>query len=154
LIDLFLKPGGRSGRGAFWLGWLAILVAAVMFAGIPLAGPWLVLALGYPKVVLFARRLHDMGKSAWLILIPAGVSAASLTAIILFSGKALNDFAMSDHGANKALADAATTGTLAAIGIGVFWLLFSFAFLLWVGLSKGDPGDNRFGPPTAAKKTA
>ena len=42
-----ITPGGRTGRGGFWIAVIGLWVLAVLLAGIPVAGPWLVLALAW-----------------------------------------------------------------------------------------------------------
>ena len=42
------------------------------------ANPWMVLVLLYPGVVLYARRLHDMGHSGWPLIVPAGLTIAAM----------------------------------------------------------------------------
>ena len=142
-MDAFLNPAGRTGRGGFWLAVIGLWGLAVLLAGIPVVGGFLVLALAWPMWVVHVRRLHDMGRSAWWTLIPIVIGAACLTGVILSAGKALNDFAMSEHGANAVLADAAEQGTLLAIGLGLGWTVVGFGFLLWLGLARGV--ENRAG---------
>ena len=40
--------------------------------------PWGLLVLVYPAVVLHARRLHDMGRTGWLLLVPAVLTVAAM----------------------------------------------------------------------------
>jgi uncharacterized membrane protein YhaH (DUF805 family) len=51
-------------------------------------------------------------------------------------------------GANNAMA---AGGLMAGMGtamlIGLLILVACIAFVLWVGLTKGDPGENQYGPP-------
>lgn len=64
---------GRASRQEFWMWVLAIFVIAFVLGLIPkaggiLAGLWN-LAVLLPYLGVTARRLHDTGKSAWLILL-------------------------------------------------------------------------------------
>lgn len=148
---LFLSLRGRIGRGAFWLGFGLVVAAGVALGMIPAAGPWLVLPLIWPQVALHAKRLHDMGRSAWWMLLPTGLATASLTGVIVAAGGALNAAALSDHGADAALSAQAQQGTLVAIGLGLLTLLIGLGFLSWVGFAPGQAQANRYGRPPAAK---
>ena len=64
---------GRASRQEFWMWVLATFVIAFVLGLIPkaggiLAGLWN-LAMLLPYLGVTARRLHDTGKSAWLILL-------------------------------------------------------------------------------------
>lgn len=70
--SLFVDPRGRTSRGQF-LPALLVLVAVVLFYALLVTGrtaTFCVLVLMYPGLVLHARRLHDMGRSAWLLILP------------------------------------------------------------------------------------
>ena len=96
---------GRASRQEFWMWVLATFVIAFVLGLIPkaggiLAGLWN-LAVLLPYLGVTARRLHDTGKSAWLILlglipfigalivlllcIPEGISSTTGTATCGFS---------------------------------------------------------------------
>ena len=145
---LFLTANGRIGQKDFWISILIMIVAGivlgVIFGMIPLLGMLAQLALMYVGVCVTAKRLHDFGKTGWLAAIPYGISAV----VILLGARATG-----------ALAFGATTGSAAAVGsglafagmmatIGLLGWLVCLAFLLWVGLTKGDPAPNQYGAPT------
>lgn len=70
---LYVSPFGRTSRSQF-LPALVVLVAVVAFFGFLVRGrtaTFCMLVLMYPGLVLHARRLHDMGRPAWLLVIPA-----------------------------------------------------------------------------------
>lgn len=140
---LFLTAEGRIGRRDFWIGIAIIFGIAVVAGWIPVLGQIIALVLIVPSVCLQAKRLHDMGKTAWLMLVPMGVGM-----VCGAIAGAMGGMAMLGIGAGG---EAAVAGAAMA-GIGAFLVLLlavvvSFGFLLWVGLSSGDPGENRFGPP-------
>lgn len=141
---LFLDANGRIGQKDFWIGWLILLVGGFVLGLIPIIGILVAFANIYFSVCLYAKRLHDMGKTAWLMLIPFGVSIVGMVIAFAAGGAAI--FAGSMGGDAAAAAGAA--GGMIIAGL-VFLLIFvvSIGFLLWIGLSKGDPMDNRFGPP-------
>ena len=126
--DLFAYPNGRTSRGAF-VGALVPLLAATAFYFFLVKGrngEWVLVTLLFPGTVLLARRLHDMGQSAWLLLIP---NALNVTGIWLH---------MYRH--NSELQPAVT---LAA-------LVVSAGFFVWGVAGKGQAQANRFGEPAAA----
>lgn len=64
---------GRAGRKEFWFFILVSAVVSSVLGAIPKAGPILsliwTLGLLLPTLGVFARRLHDRGKSGWMILV-------------------------------------------------------------------------------------
>ena len=70
---LFVNPSGRTSRGEF-VPALITLVAVAAFYTFIVTGrtaEWCALVLVYPGAILHARRLHDMGYSGWLSIVPA-----------------------------------------------------------------------------------
>ena len=120
---LFFSAKGRIGARGFWIGFLIVMAASLVLNLLQTAGQVLGLLLLWPQVCIHAKRLHDMGRSARLLLAPLG-------------------FALACAGAG------ALVGTPLAFEI-CFGLVavFSVGFLLWVGLSSGDPAPNRYGEP-------
>ena len=126
--SLFVNPKGRTSRAQF-LGALIPLLAAVAlytFLVTGRTGQWSLLVLLFPAVVLHARRLHDMGHTAWLLLAPVALIAASIW------------FRMVSLGAQH---EVAVTGLA---------LVAAAGFLLWGLIGKGQSQANRFGEPAAA----
>ena len=128
LQTLLLSPQGRIGRAAFWIGFALVMVLSVALNLIPgVIGHLLGFVLLWPQVCINAKRLHDMGRTGWLLLIPAGVSAACLLlSFVLGSGA-------------EAAPRPQAMAPLVVAG------LCGLAFLIWVGLARGTPGPNRFG---------
>jgi len=142
---LFFSPDGRIGRSAFWIGWLVLLGVNVVLGWIPLIGWALSLVTIYCNVCVVSKRLHDMGRSAFLQVWPIVLcSALCIGALGLAAGPAIM------AGISNA-DDAAITAAVMA-GVGGMLLAFlaafviGFGFLLWVGISNGEPGENRYGP--------
>ena len=134
---------GRTRRSHFWIGWLICLGAGVVAGWIPVIGFFLSIALIWPNLAIGVKRLHDMGKSGWLVVIPwvvgivGSIAAFSMMGVSAFSNaSALED---GDPGAIMALLGPAM-GLIAIIG------LICLGFLLWIGLSDGQSGENRYGP--------
>ncbi|MEO1158896.1 MAG: DUF805 domain-containing protein [Pseudomonadota bacterium] len=88
-MELFLSMNGRIGRGKFWIGILALMVAAFVLSfllgmiglmsvdetGMPAgAGYWIGLLILmavtiWPSICIYGKRFHDRDKSAWWMLI-------------------------------------------------------------------------------------
>lgn len=138
---IFLTAEGRMGRREFWIGFAMIFVASIVLGMIPILGQIIGLLLIWPQVCIHAKRLHDMNYTGWLMIIPFGVSCMAIV------------FAMMSGGL------AALTGEVSVMGaaMGMAFLAFGFAallglaFLLWVGLTPGQVGENRFGLPVPAR---
>jgi uncharacterized membrane protein YhaH (DUF805 family) len=126
--SVFIDPRGRIARAPF-VGALIILllVAALYFFLVGgLSGDWCLVVLIYPFIVLNARRLHDMGQTAWLTLAPAALLIATA---YLHIYQAKSSYLM--------------PVALAA-------LVVSAGFALWGAIGKGEAEANRFGAPAAA----
>lgn len=74
--SLFVFPGGRTSRDQF-VPALITLLAVMAFYAFLVRGrtaQWCLLVLVFPAIILHARRLHDMGRTAWLLIVPAIVA--------------------------------------------------------------------------------
>ncbi len=73
---LFVNPNGRTAR-ADYVPALITLAAAIAFFAYMVTGRtahFCMLVLMYPAFVLLARRVRDMGYSAWLVIVPLAVT--------------------------------------------------------------------------------
>jgi len=127
---LFVNPNGRTSRGQFAAALVTLLAVAAFYAFLVKGATahWAMLMLVFPGVVLHARRLHDMGHSAWPLLVPA------LLILVAFA----NWLGIVSIGAPLNAAVAA-----AALAVGA-------AFALWGCFGNGQAEANRFGTPLAA----
>ncbi len=77
---LFVNSRGRTSREHFMAALipLAIIVWYYTRSGPDQYALWGVLVLLFPAVVLHARRLHDMGHSGWLLLVPAVLTVVAM----------------------------------------------------------------------------
>lgn len=143
--NLFLSFEGRTRRSHFWIAWLILLGVGVVVGWIPLLGILISLALIWPNLAIAVKRLHDMGRTGWLALAPIGIAI-----VCTFAGFAVLGAGALAAGTAGAYDEAAGFAMLAAAGPAM--LLFSvaaligLAFLLWIGLTDSQPGENRFGP--------
>jgi uncharacterized membrane protein YhaH (DUF805 family) len=76
-------------------------------------------------VLNLTKRLHDLGRSGWWMLVPLAIDLLVVSLAVVKFGRGSN-------------------GAFASEGLG---LLAPLAFLLAAGLLKGNPGSNRFGEP-------
>lgn len=128
--SLFVNPGGRTPRGHF-IAALVTLLAAVAFYVLLVnsrTGQFCLLMLLYPGFVLHARRLHDMGHTAWLLLVPTALLLAAFGIWLGYIGLG--------SGIDVALPRIALT--LAA------------AFALWGCIGKDQGEANRYGAPVSS----
>jgi uncharacterized membrane protein YhaH (DUF805 family) len=128
----YVYPGGRTSRNAYIIA-LVIALAALLFYWIVsqkgLNGQWVRTTLLFPGFMLMARRLHDMGQTAWLLLAPL----------------ALDVVAIGWHYANALkLHEGAPPPALVWTAVAV-----SAAFAVWGLIGKGQAEANRFGAAVA-----
>jgi uncharacterized membrane protein YhaH (DUF805 family) len=136
---LFLSGEGRIGQRDFWLSALVLIGVTILGALIPFLLPLVGLLLLWPWICVFTKRLHDFGKSGWLQVVPLGVGM-----VLSIVGSMLTGFGMLAGGNSGAALGASL---MIAGGVSFLAAIINIGFLLWVGLSKGDAGPNRFGPP-------
>ena len=77
----FAYPIGRTARGPYIAGLIVLALAVAFYVLLVHAGrngEWVLVTLLYPGFVLVARRLQDMGQTAWLLLLPAALVVASV----------------------------------------------------------------------------
>jgi len=135
---------GRETRLNFWRLYLAINLAtavvwcADLFAVIGL-GPWAgllflaLLPLGAMMATLVVRRVHDRGRNAaWALL-------------FVFGPLILTEPAQAMAG------ETSPWRVLAALGMSLGGLALSIWGFVEIGLMKGAPGDNRYGPGPRAE---
>ena len=142
---LFLSANGRIGQKDFWIGFLILFVAGFILGMIPLLGMLISIALIYPWVCLYSKRLHDFGKTGWLAAVPFGIWVVAGIFAVMAGGAAVFGVASG----NEAAAAGGAMAALAGMGL-VMMLAFLvwIGFTLWVGLTKGDPAPNQYGAPT------
>ncbi len=149
---LFFSADGRIGQKDFWIAVLLMFVVWFVAPVLHLLAPVVWLVVAYCWVCVFSKRLHDFGKSGWLMLLPVAVWTAAFILAMVFGGLT----------AWGAISTAMTAGRepvpwtvfLGALGsmLALFAVagLVKFVFVLWVGLSRGDVGENRYGPPPSS----
>lgn len=146
---LFLDPKGRIGRKDFWIGFAILFVAGIVLGLIPVIGQIISLLMLYLWVCLGSKRLHDMGKSGWLMVIPFGLQiVAAVVAMMAMGG------AMMAGAAGGDITGAAAAGAMGGGLVAMLCALASLAFLIWIGATPGQPESNQYGAPPAPVVTA
>jgi uncharacterized membrane protein YhaH (DUF805 family)/uncharacterized membrane protein YphA (DoxX/SURF4 family) len=127
---LFVRTNGRTSRGHFLTALLplAVIVLSYTYSGRDLYAPWAVLVLLYPAVVLHVRRLHDMGHTGWLMLVPAALTVVAM----------------------GIWAERISLGTQLDVVVPLAALVVFLGFAVWGCIAKGQAETNTFGPPLAA----
>ena len=121
--SVYATIGGSTDRGPY-IGALITLIAAYVFYYVLVqsrTGLWCELMLLFPAVVLLARRLRDMEKSPWLLILPVALL------IVTFWFKL-----------DKAVSTTETAVTVAAVVVSV-------GFMLWGLIGKGQITARQFG---------
>lgn len=135
---LLLGFSGRTGKREFWVGFAALFGIGIVANLLPVIGTIASVALIYPWTALMAKRLHDFGKSGWLVLIPA-VPAAMSGVLALFAALAMG---------NAATMGAAFATAGFAVLVSTLAVLIGLGFLAWVGTREGDASANAYGAPS------
>lgn len=130
----FVDFSGRSNRGEYWWATLAVMLVGIVASLLdgalfgpgdrqPLSGVW-GLATLLPSLAIAVRRLHDVDRTGWWVVAPAGLGV--LAGVLLVS--------------------TATSGTppVAAVLAGVAAAAMAIVLLVWC-CQRGTSGPNRFG---------
>lgn len=134
---------GRLRRQHFWISWLICLGIGVVAGWIPFLGILISLALIWPNLAITVKRLHDIGRTGWLAAIPFVVGVVGIIGIFATIGTAY----MTNYAAIENEDPAAIFGLLGpSIGIVLLIGLIQLGFLIWIGVTDSQRGDNRFGP--------
>jgi uncharacterized membrane protein YhaH (DUF805 family) len=140
-----LSFNGRLRRSHFWIGWLILFGANIVLNFIPFIGALISLALIWSNLAISVKRLHDMGKTGWLVAIPYGVSfALGIVAVVMMVAGIAASGMDESYYENNPMAALSMMGP--AIGIIGVIMLVNLAFLLWIGVTDSQKGENRFGP--------
>jgi uncharacterized membrane protein YhaH (DUF805 family)/uncharacterized membrane protein YphA (DoxX/SURF4 family) len=127
---LFVHAKGRTPREHFIPALIPLAIVVWWYAqASPNVYPqWSLLVLLFPASVLLARRLHDMGHSGWLLLVPAVLTVVAM--------------AIWDHRLDL--------GAQLNFAVPLVALIAFVGFALWGCIGKGKSAANAFGPPAMA----
>jgi len=127
---LFVHSKGRTSREHFIAAAIPLAVVVWWYARAnPTVYPqWSLLVLLFPTIVLLARRLHDLGHSAWLLFVPAVLTVAAMM--------------IWDHRLDL--------GAQLNFAVPLAAVIVFIGFTLWGCIGKGRAEANAFGPPAMA----
>ncbi|XBQ15994.1 MAG: DUF805 domain-containing protein [Oceanicaulis sp.] len=146
---VLFDPNGRIGQREFWIGVLIIVVGNIVAGFIPFLGFIISLGLIWVGIAVYGKRLHDAGKTAWLHAVPWALNILLfIIALVMIGGALFNLILNSAGGAEPS--DQDIIAMVSASGGGFLVLTLGFlvwvAYTIWVGVLKGDPGANQYGP--------
>ncbi|MEE2567239.1 DUF805 domain-containing protein [Hyphobacterium marinum] len=151
--NVLFSPNGRIGQQDYWVGILIIIVGNIVGGMIPFLGLIITLGLIYVGVCVYGKRLHDIGKTAWIHgivwLIQFGLG---IVAFVMAGGAVMA--ALSAGGTEEAGVAAAIAASGSLFLIGGLGFLIWIVYTIWLGVSVGEAGANRFGPPPGAAEPA
>jgi uncharacterized membrane protein YhaH (DUF805 family) len=131
---LFFSAEERIGRRTFWFGYTVVMALNlalhfINLVGVPsIIGNVLVLATLWPQICIEAKRLHDMGRTAWSMAVPALVGIICLTIGFVL------EYSETGQAGHEAIAPLVVAGVCAVV------------YLIWIGLTPGTSEPNQFGP--------
>lgn len=167
LMSVLFAPNGRINPSQFQTGALLLLGISFLLALVPLTGNGALmgvqtlvgLAMIYPWVVLWRKRLHDNGKSGWFLLlilvvwfILSIISGQIVT--MLFAGdmmQAMQDvtgFSQMMQAQAQLAQELALPNAISSLIVGLVVVFGANAIL------KSDPQENRYGPPPGGEGEA
>ncbi len=141
-VNLFFSFNGRIRRTHYWIGWAIVFVVGLVIGMIPFLGVLGILLL-WPNLAIGVKRLHDMGKTGWLIAIPYVVQMLTVIYVIATIGMAAfaDPDGFDDMPPEQALALLGPT-----MGALLIAMVVSIGFWLWMGIAESQRGDNKYGP--------
>lgn len=132
-LGKYAQFGGRSQRKEFWYFFLFYSLFSIPFGvvdmfliGTSILGTIYFLAFLTPSLAVGVRRLHDMGRSGWWMLLYTGIVLQQLASGIKVSGRGVNEEAV--------VAIVFVVAAVCTIVLIVFMV------------RKSQPGHNRYGP--------
>lgn len=134
---------GRLRRQHFWITFLIIFGLSVVLGWIPILGQIISIALIWPNIASQVKRLHDMGKTGWLVLIPV---VGTIVGMIMMISSVGTDFLLNPQAIENEDPEAilAMVGGMMG-GLSIMGLV-GLGFLLWIGITDSQRGDNKYGP--------
>lgn len=133
---------GRSSRKEYWASIGLLILVGIVLTLLHIDGASA--ATTFLWIIVWNRRLHDIGKSGWHTLAPIGVMILVSVAAFAFGGDVLMDAMRYSESGNGPVSD---RGTYLFLGLVITLLVIQASFTIWLGAKAGDSGSNRFGPP-------
>jgi uncharacterized membrane protein YhaH (DUF805 family) len=151
-----LNPGGRLGPTGFRNASLILIVIGTILSILSVLSPAMMmlgfvsLALIYPWVVIWSKRLHDAGKSGWMFLLVLVLYLIATFTVSYFIGQQFGPPVDPNADLEQMMATMTATAQATAIPSTVASVVISLAFVFaGNALLKSDPGPNAYGPAPA-----
>ncbi len=144
----FIRFDGRASRAEYWFFALALVIATwvtgaldyMLFDGRHPLGVFLVIVTILPMTSAGWRRLHDVNRRGWWLLLPGIASLIFLVSALAVRGLTAQPMAeIPTVGNSEGWIYTIILGFPAVSLVSTIWLVVLLA-------RKGDPHDNRFGP--------
>ena len=167
LMNVLFAPNGRINPSQFQTGALVLLGIGFVMALLSLTGNAALmgvqtlvgLALIYPWVVLWRKRLHDNGKSGWFLVLIVLVwfilsMIVGQVVTMMFAGdmmQAMEDvtgFSQMMQAQAQLAQELALPNAISSLVVGLIVVFGANAIL------KSDPQENRYGPPVGGEGAA
>ena len=129
---------GRASRSEFWWFILFTIIARMLAALIPGVGFIVGLALLLPYLSVTARRLHDINRTGWWLLLLSGVGVVGMIPGA-YIGVGIANWA------GGGLSGMILLSSILALSGGYLGLIAGFLVMLPFLIKPGDPGPNRYG---------
>jgi len=90
VLSNYVNFSGRASRSEYWYAFLGFMITLIIanilddMTGFPVFSLLLTLALFIPLLALSVRRLHDIEKSAWWILLSLVPVVGSIILLVFF----------------------------------------------------------------------
>lgn len=143
--QVLFSPNGRITQGQFWAGWAVLVGANIIGSLIPFLNLFVLLGLLYVGICVYGKRLHDMGRSAWIHAIPWGLGLGFMIAMMASMWPLLMVI-----GENPDIEPDAQMMMEGGGGTAMIWWLVSLLmwiiYTIWVGASRSQPAENLHGP--------
>ena len=142
--QVLFNPQGRITQGQFWGGWAVLVIANILAMFIPLLGLFVILGLIYVGICVYGKRLHDMGRTAWLHAIPWILGIALMIGMIASMWPVILTIAENpeiEPDPQMMMQQGGTAMILWLVSL-LMWVLYT----IWVGASRSQDGENIYGP--------
>ena len=156
MTTTMLDPKGRLGPTGFRNAALILIVAGTVLSVLSVLSPALMLlsfvslALIYPWVVIWSKRLHDAGKSGWMFLLVLVLYLIATFAVSYFIGQQFAPPTEPNADFEQMMAAMTQAAQATAIPSAVASVVISLAFVFGANaLLKSDAGPNAYGPASA-----
>lgn len=156
MTTTMLDPKGRLDPSGFRNAALILIGVGTILSILSVLSPAMMmlslvsLALIYPWVVIWSKRLHDAGKSGWMFLLVLVLYLVATFCASYFIGQQFGPPVDPNADLEQMMATMTAAAQATAIPSTVASVVISLAFVFAANaLLKSDPGPNAYGPAPA-----